>query len=281
MNEQQVTIRDQQKATWNNFSPGWKKWDELTMRLLKPMGDQIISSINISEGDLVLDIAAGTGEPGLTIASMIPAGKVIISDLSEGMTDVAREKAIIRGITNVDFVIADASSLPFADNTFDAISCRMGYMFFPDMMLATREMLRVLKPDGRIAASVWGDPAKNFWVTSMMSTIAKNIPMSPPPPGSPGMFRCAEPGMIADFFAQAGLTAIEETEIVERLLVGDAETFWNFHTDVAAPVVAALITADQAIKQKIKQEVFKALHEKYKEGEIYFDYSARIISASK
>jgi ubiquinone/menaquinone biosynthesis C-methylase UbiE len=281
MNEQQEQIRDQQKATWNKFSPGWKKWDELTMRFLKPMGDEIINRLAILDGNTVLDIAAGTGEPGLNIASMIPNGKVTITDLAEGMLDVARAKAATRGLHNVEFKIADVSALPFDDNTFDAISCRMGYMFFPDMALATREMARVLKPGGRLATSVWNAPAKNFWVTSMMSTINKNIETPAPPVGAPGMFRCAEPSMIANFFAEAGLTAIKETEINERLLLGSAETFWNFHTDVAAPVVAALNKADETMKKKIKKEVFEALHDKYKEGEIYLDYSARVISGIK
>jgi ubiquinone/menaquinone biosynthesis C-methylase UbiE len=281
MNEQQEQIRDQQKATWNKFSPGWKKWDELTMRFLKPMGDEIISRIDPADGDIILDIAAGTGEPGLTIASMIPHSKVVITDLAEGMLDVARENAAKRGLGNVEFKVADVSALPFDDNTFDAISCRMGYMFFPDMALATREMVRVLKPGGRIATSVWNIPSKNFWVTSMMSTINKNIEMPAPPAGAPGMFRCAESGMITDLFAEAGLTNIIETEIDERLLLGPAETFWNFHTDVAAPVVAALNKADEAMKDKIKRELFELLYSKYTEGKIYLDYSAKIISGTK
>ena len=73
--EQQLTeIREQQKATWNKFSPGWKKWDEFTMNFLKPMGDKIIEALQIKADDHVLDIACGTGEPGLTIATLAPKG---------------------------------------------------------------------------------------------------------------------------------------------------------------------------------------------------------------
>ena len=68
-------IRDQQKETWNKFSPGWKKWDELTMDFLKPMGDEIIRLLNLKNDDIVLDVAAGTGEPGLTIASHLTEEK--------------------------------------------------------------------------------------------------------------------------------------------------------------------------------------------------------------
>ena len=85
MEQQQQQIRDQQKETWNKFSPGWKKWDDLTMEFLKPMGDEIIRLLNIKDHDLILDVAAGTGEPGLTIAQNYKNTRVISTDLSEGM----------------------------------------------------------------------------------------------------------------------------------------------------------------------------------------------------
>ena len=88
MNEQQIEIREQQKQTWNKFSGGWKKWDDLTMEFLRPMGEEIINKIRPSGKDQVLDIAAGTGEPGLTIASMLEDGKVVITDLAEDMLKI-------------------------------------------------------------------------------------------------------------------------------------------------------------------------------------------------
>ena len=200
MNIESEKIRDKQKDSWDKFSPGWKKWDELTMRFLKPYGEEIIRKINPMGVDLVLDVAAGTGEPGLTIATLIPEGRVIISDLSEGMLGVASDKAAELGLQNLETKIADVSELPFSDNSIDAISCRFGFMFFPDMVLATQEMKRVLKPGGRIATTVWGMPEKNFWVTCMMQNIKNYIEVPAPPEGAPGMFRCAKPGIISDIF---------------------------------------------------------------------------------
>lgn len=164
MEQQLEQIREQQKESWNNFSSGWKKWDALTMDFLKPMGDEIIRLLHPKNDDVVLDVAAGTGEPGLTIASMLNGGKVIITDLSDDMLEIARENATQRGIKNIETRACDVCELPFADNTFDAISCRFGFMFFPDMLLAAKEMVRVLKPGGRMATSVWNVPEKNFWL---------------------------------------------------------------------------------------------------------------------
>jgi len=61
-------IRDQQQQTWDTFSPGWRKWDSWTMNFLRPMGTKIIEALHIQPTDQVLDIATGTGEPGLSIA---------------------------------------------------------------------------------------------------------------------------------------------------------------------------------------------------------------------
>ena len=174
MEQQLEEIREQQKAAWNKFSPGWKKWDDLAMDFLKPVGDEIIRLINPKGADIVLDIAAGTGEPGLTIATMLKGGKVIITDLSEDMLEIARENAMNRGIQNIETRACDVCELPFADNTFDAISCRFGFMFFPDMLLAAKEMVRVLKPGGRIATSVWNVPEKNFSKRNCRKTECQN-----------------------------------------------------------------------------------------------------------
>jgi ubiquinone/menaquinone biosynthesis C-methylase UbiE len=98
MEPSQEQIREQQKQSWNKFSPGWKKWDTFNMAFLKPFGDAIISALKIVDGDDVLDIAAGTGEPGLTIATLTPNGKVIGTDLSENMLSIMPKQKELKTI---------------------------------------------------------------------------------------------------------------------------------------------------------------------------------------
>lgn len=274
-------IRDQQKETWNKFSPGWKKWDELTMDFLKPMGDEIIKLLNLKNDAIVLDVAAGTGEPGLTIASHLNGGKVISTDLAEGMLEVAQENAKKRGIRNFETIVCDVSELPFTDNTFDAISCRFGFMFFPDMLLAIKEMARVLKPGGKIATAVWNIPEKNFWITATMGTISKNIEILPPPPGAPGMFRCAKEGFMSDLFSQAGLKNVSVNEVTGKLNCKTTDVYWDLMNDVAAPVVAALSKTDDAMRQKIKEEVYSLVNQKYPDNNVIIDSSALVIYGEK
>lgn len=281
MEKQLQEIRDQQKETWNRFSPGWKKWDELTMEFLRPMGREIIDAIQPSGNDVVLDIAAGTGEPGLTIATMLHGGKVVITDLAEDMIAIAKENAATRNIKNVETLACDVCELPFPDNSFDKISCRMGFMFFPDMQLAANEMARVLKPGGRVATSVWDVPEKNFWVTATMGTVNRNMELPPPPPGAPGMFRCAKPGLMQEVFEKAGFKNITEKPVASNMNSGTVDNYWNMMTEVAAPFVAAMSKADEATRQKIKKEVFEAINQRFPDGKVFIDAAAIIIAGEK
>lgn len=281
MNKQQEDIRDQQKQSWNTFSAGWKKWDDLTMNFLHPPGLEIIAAIQPGGTDKILDIAAGTGEPGLTIAGMLQGGKVTSTDLSPDMAKIIKEKAANQGITNIEIQVCDVCELPFADNSFDGISCRFGFMFFPDMQLAANEMMRVLKPGGRIATAVWDKPDKNFWVTAMMSTINNNIALPTPVPGAPGMFRCAQPGTVKNIFEAAGFKHITEKEVATKYDVGTPENYWNMMTEVGAPIVAALSKADEVTIKKIKTQVFELLQQKYGDENISIDGGSIVIAAEK
>jgi ubiquinone/menaquinone biosynthesis C-methylase UbiE len=274
-------IRDQQRESWNKFSPGWKKWDKLFMDFLDPMGNEIIRLISPKDNDMVLDVASGTGEPGLTIASTLSDGLVVITDLAEKMLAVARENAEARGIRNIETLACDVSDLPFSANTFDAVSCRLGLMFFPDMQLAANEMSRVLKPGGRIATSVWNMPEKNFWITAMMSTIneAMNIPAAVP--GAPGMFRCAKDGLITGIFEKAGLKNVSVREVTGKLRCKTADVYWNVMTELAAPVVAALSEATDKTRDEIRHKVFEKINQRYPDGEVNIESSALIIYGEK
>ena len=266
MQTQQNEISAAQKDSWNRFAPGWKKWDALMMEFLAPHGAAILEHLDPRGAQVVLDIAAGTGEPGLTIARRLIGGKVIISDLSERMLQVAMAKAA--GTSNVEFREADACELPFEDNSFDAVSCRLGYMFVPDMLKATREMTRVTKPGGKIATTVWGAPEKNYWVTCMVQNIAKHIDVPAPAPGSPGMFRCAQPGLVAELFRSSGLRDVAEREVPCTLKTDSPAAYWDMMTEVAAPFVAVLSKADAQTVGKIKTDVIAAMTERYPAGSI-------------
>jgi ubiquinone/menaquinone biosynthesis C-methylase UbiE len=274
-------IREQQKTTWDKFSPGWKKWDEFTMDFLLRTGNAIISSLELKPGYHVLDVATGTGEPGLSIAKIVSGGKVVGTDLSEGMLAIAREHAQSKEITNYETIACDISELPFADNSFDAISCRFGFMFFPDMQMAANEMARVLKPGGKISTSIWSGPQLNPWLTAMNGPMHEVLQLPPQPQGAPGIFRCAAPGFIEDLFAKAGLKNITSEEIKDDRDFGSPDFYWNYMGEVVAPVVAALSQASPEQKETIREKVFGLIAQSNAEGEAKLSYASRVVSGEK
>ncbi|HRE39429.1 MAG TPA: methyltransferase domain-containing protein, partial [Chitinophagaceae bacterium] len=183
-------------------------------------------------------------------------------------------------LTNIETVICDASDLPFENGSFDAVSCRFGFMFFPDMQLAANEIYRVLKPGGRFATTVWNFPEKNFWVTAIMGTIMRLMEIPPPPPEVPGMFRCCKPGRMKDILEKAGFSDIEEREILSTLKTKSVDQYWEMMTEIGASVVAALSQADDGMRSKIKEEVFLLLKQKCPEI-VALEVSAIIITARK
>ncbi len=274
-----VKIRDQQKATWNKFSPGWEKWNDFNMRFLQPMGNSIIRLLDIAETDRVLDVATGTGEPGLTIAGITTTGTVTGTDLSEEMLTIAARFAAERNLRNYTTNVADVCELPFPDDSFDKISCRMGFMFFPDMLMAAKEMYRVLKPGGKLATSVWGLPADNAWIAGIMTVVARNIVLPPPVPGAPGMFRCSDPGQMSGLLEQAGFSLVKSETLAGYVDHGTPERFWIQMQEVAAPVVNAMAHADAATKEKIASEALELF--KDTPGKAILPWSAFVLSGEK
>jgi SAM-dependent methyltransferase len=147
--------------------------------------------------------------------------------------------------------------------------------------MAAKEMHRVLKPGGRLAAAVWNAPEKNFWATASLSSIKKYLNPEPVPKGAPGLFRCAESGYMADIFHQAGFKDVKERDIDLKLITGNTETYWNFMTEVVAPVVAALSKADKVTKEKIRKEAIHSIEKKFPYGNVAIDANALVISGQK
>ncbi len=252
-------IKDGQRAAWAALSAGWEKWDAVIMDQLGPVGDAIIGSLGIKNGDQHLDIASGTGEPGLTIARLAPDARVVLTDLAPEMLAVAARRAAAEGIVNVETRVCSADELPFDDATFDTVSVRFGYMFFPDMAKATAEFVRVLKPRGRLCSSVWVDPDENPWTSITMQAIATEVSVPPPDPDRPSMFRCAAPGQVSALYAAAGLHDVAEWDVAVELVTRSPEEYWDMMSEHVSLAAAALRRASSALRCRPSRSRFKRM----------------------
>jgi SAM-dependent methyltransferase len=275
-----MDVLDGQRAAWAGLAASWEKWDALIMDQLAPVGAAIIDGLGIAPGQHHLDIASGTGEPGLSIAKLAPEGRVVLTDLSPEMLSVASRRAQTAGVS-VETVVCSADDLPFPDASFDSVSVRFGYMFFPDLAKATAEFVRVLRPGGRLCASVWVDPSANPWTSVAMEAIATSVALPTPAPDSPGMYRCAAPGSVSRLYDAAGLRAISEWDVPVALVTTSADQYWTMISEHVSLAAAALQQASPSARDNIRSHALAAISAFEHEGAIRVPGLARCILGTK
>jgi SAM-dependent methyltransferase len=274
-------IRDGQRATWDGLAAGWEKWDAVIMDQLRPVGAAMIERLDIADVQQHLDIASGTGEPGLTVARLAPKGRVVLTDLSAEMLDIATRRATAQGITNIETKVCSADDLPFDDATFDSVSVRFGYMFFPDLARATAEFGRVLKPGGRLCSSVWVKPEANPWTSIAMRAIATEAALPAPDPDGPNMFRCANAGHVSALYEAAGLHDVAEWDVGVELVTESAAEYWEMVSEHVSLAVAALQQVDDSARERIAEAVIAQVSDYEQAGEVRVPGLARCIAGTK
>jgi ubiquinone/menaquinone biosynthesis C-methylase UbiE len=139
---------------------------EATQRMLEAAG--------LKPGDHVLDVAAGTGDQSLLAARMVePGGSVLATDSSAEMLNIAAQVFQQEGLTNITTRVMDARQLDLSDNTFDAVICRLALMLIPNVQAALKEIRRVLKPGGKLAALIWSVPEHNPLFALPLAIVSK------------------------------------------------------------------------------------------------------------
>src|SRR5439155_26084888 len=132
----------------------------------------------------------GPGEPSLAISEVVGrGGRVFSTDAVAGMVAAARDEARSRNRTNVELCQCTAGALPFPSDAFDATVCRLGVMFFPDPLAGLREMLRVSKPEGRLALAVWPARDLNPFIRIPTEVVARHCGATAEDPDAPGALR--------------------------------------------------------------------------------------------
>ncbi|WP_150465256.1 bifunctional demethylmenaquinone methyltransferase/2-methoxy-6-polyprenyl-1,4-benzoquinol methylase UbiE [Francisella sp. SYW-2] len=121
---------------------------------------QTIAKTGIRKGDRVLDLAGGTGDLAYKFCQMVGSqGKVVLSDINSSMLEVGKEKLTNKGcVGNIEYVQANAESLPFPDNYFNCITISFGLRNVTDKAKALASMCRVLKPGGRLLVLEFSKP---------------------------------------------------------------------------------------------------------------------------
>ena len=229
--------RELSRATWGEVAPGWEARREWMHDVTAPVAAWLIEHLDPQPGQTILDIASGTGDIGFEIAERVGAhGRVLSTDFSPEMVEVARKNGERRGVTNVEHRVLDAEKMDLADESVDGAHCRWGYMLMADPVAALRETRRVLRKGGRLVFAVWAPPDRNLWAAIPGMMLVERGLMPPPEPGTPGIFGLANPDRLNAVIADAGWTdpLIEEVQFEFRYADGD--DFWDAIVRLAGPI---------------------------------------------
>jgi SAM-dependent methyltransferase len=254
-------LKELVRKDWTGAAPLWKKWNHKSQLQSQAATELVVKNARLQPGMQVLDLASGTGEPSLSLARAVgPAGRVVATDLVPEMLEGARENALAQGLTQMEFRVADAEHLPFADGEFDRVTCRFGIMFFPEPHKALGEIHRVLKPAGRVSFLVWGPLEENPLFSITLGPFLKHVQLPPPPPDAPGVFRFADPAKLAALFTAAGFREVATAKhTVPWPWKGTVEDAWESISERAAPFKKLIAALPAEKNPEVMREVFAGL----------------------
>ena len=268
---------------WRETARFWTKHSDTIRTMFAPLTEALIEDARIRQGQTVLDVAGGAGEPSLTIAEKVGSkGSVTCTDAVAEMVAAAEIEAQRRGLTNLTFRQCVADSLPFESNSFDAVVSRLGVMFFPDPLAALREMLRVAKPGGSLSLAVWHKNELNPFTHIATDVMSRYIESPPADPDAPNAFRFAELGKLASILKLAG--AGDVSERVFRFQIEapiSPSEYWDMRSETSDMLREKLakLSANQVLR--VKQEVREAVGEFFPNGQMNFPAQMIIVTGKK
>jgi SAM-dependent methyltransferase len=227
--------------SWQATAAGWERWRAQLAENISPVRTWLIRELAPRPGDTVLELCAGPGETGFAAAEIIgERGRLISTDFSPEMVEVGRRRAAELGLRNVDHRVIDAEHIGLDDDSVDGVLCQSGYMLMADPAAALSETRRVLRPGGRVALSVWGDPERNPWASTPGRFLVERGHIPPPEPGAPGPFSLASEERTRELLEDAGFAVVNIEEVGMQWVFRDLDEYQRWLMDVSASLALVI-----------------------------------------
>jgi len=198
------------------------------------------------------------------------------------MVAAAQSEAQRHGVTNITFNQCGVDYLPFEDNSFDAVVCRLGVMFFPDPLAGLREMLRVAKPEGWLTLAVWDKAELNPFSYLITNVLARHLGATPVDPKAPDAFRFAEYGRLAQILAKAGAVDVNERVLKFQIAAPiSLEHFWQMRSETSGTLREKLATLSPVLADVIAKEAKEAVSQYFSTNQISIPAQIIIVTGRK
>jgi SAM-dependent methyltransferase len=255
--------RDEQRHSrlenWAAMAGGWERTRTEREKIAAPVTDWLVRELGPKAGDTVLELAAGQGDVGFEIAAVIgESGRLISSDFSPAMTEIARRRSAELGLTNVEHRILDAEQIELADDSVDGVLCRWGYMLMPDPAAALAETRRVLRSCGRLAFSVWSSGAHNPWISVAARILVAHGHMPPAEPGEPGMFVLGDEELLRRLVENAGFANVRIEDVAVHSNYPSVDEYVRRSSEMGGMFSRAWAQAREEEQERIKDELREA-----------------------
>lgn len=248
--------RDETRENWALRAGQWNEQADQLAKLAHGLNNPLIAAAGVSVGHHVLDLASGVGEPALSMSAMVgPAGSVTATDLVAEMLAGAERRAGDKGLTNMRFQVAPMEELPFDDDSFDALTCRIGLMYTPAPERAAAQARRVLRPGCRAAFLVWGPKADNSQFI-VVDRVLSEVAGIDPHEGAFTPTRLGDEGALNEVLQAGGFSAWEEQALRFSPRVDLASNFWR--PQLALRIGDRLAIMPEAEKRRIDDAMREA-----------------------
>lgn len=226
------------RKQWDVSAQGWNHHTAAIRAWLRQSTDAMLDMAGIGPGASVLDVAAGAGDQTLDIAQRVgPTGRVLATDLSPVMLELARRNAQQAGLRNVQTLVADGEDLAVASASFDAAVSRLGLMFLPEPLKGLHGMHRALRPGGGICTVVFSRPDRNPCLGILMATALKHAGLPARDPFTPGgLLSLGKPGLADELFRAAGFQDVASTALDAPFHLPTARHYLDFVRASASPI---------------------------------------------
>jgi SAM-dependent methyltransferase len=244
---------------WQATAPGWERWRADLEEALTPVREWLIGALAPQPGDTVLELAAGAGDTGFAAAALVgDEGRLISTDFAPEMVEVARRRGAELGLRNVDYRVMDAERMELPADAVDGVLCQSGYMLMADQAAALAETRRVLRPDGRLALSVWGAPDRNAWVSLAGRILAERGHLPPPEPDAPGIFSMASEERTRGLLESAGFAVVRTDHVPIQVAFRDVDEYEEWGMAVGGTFGMVLRALPESERHMLKEGLGRA-----------------------